>query len=128
CVLSKRQLRAFASVVTACRLVLMPFCSGHEREQTSDLICERRRGNRSGQDSKRRFASRSGGDRFLSFDRRSDRAEKRRPGDDLSEIGQSLRTIRIVKPEDRGLREHISRPEARGMVLVAFNLCRSALV
>ena len=54
--------------------------------------------------------------------------EERLPGADLAELGDHLRAIGIVEPEDRGLRESVRRAEARGMVGIALDLRRPAEV
>src|SRR6266404_445856 len=68
------------------------------------------------------------GNSALSVHGGTNSSKKRRPGHDLPEIRECLRTVGIIKSEHRSLREDIGRAEACGMVLVAFDLGRPALV
>ena len=101
----------------------MPLRRREARQQIANLRGERRRADRLGED-----AEPGALERLLRGQRGADRAEKRRPRADLAEIGERLRAVGIVEPENRGLREHVGRAEAARMQRVAFDLGRPPFV
>src|SRR6266571_8798661 len=106
----------------------MPLSCRQRCEQSLYLIGESRRRDRAGEYSQAvsdRFLS---CERALSYKRRLNRSQKRRPGYNVSKKGQRLRPIRIVEPQHRCLREHVGRAETCRVIFVAFYLCRSSFV
>ena len=53
---------------------------------------------------------------------------KRAEGPDLTEVGDRLRAVGVVQPEDGRLREEVGRSPAGRMLRVAFDLRRTAFV
>ena len=101
----------------------MPFGLGKKRQKRLNLRGERWRSNNSGQDAEARS--------IVGLHLRCEclRAfHKQRPRLDFAKFGHRLRAIRIVKIQDRSLREHIRGPKARRMIGVAFDLGRTTFV
>ena len=101
----------------------MPRRGGEARENVLNLRGERRRRDRLGQD-----AEAGAFRRLLRRRHCAHRADERRPRENFSHVRQRAHAIGIVKIEQRRLREHVGRAEARGMRRVAFNLRRPSFV
>ncbi len=101
----------------------MPFGFREKRQERLNLRGKRRRSDNAGQDAETRAArgSRRCRNGLRTF-------HKQRPGLDFPELGDRLRAIRIVKIQDRSLREHVRRAKARRVIGIAFDLRRSPFV
>ena len=63
--------------------------------------------------------------RFLRGERPANRGQKRLPGALVAHRHHALRAVGIVQAENVGLRKNIGAAERCGMLVVAFNLCRT---
>jgi hypothetical protein len=122
-VFAKREFRAGTCAVAARRIPLMPFRGRVSSQHIANLRGERRRVDRLGEDAQPRAF-----ERRLRRQRIANRTQERRPRPDLAEVGQRLRPVRIVEPENRRLREHVARAEAARMQRIPLDLGRAAFV
>ena len=112
-----------SGVHVAGRIPLMPDGSGEAREDVFHLRGERGRRDRFGENAQP-CALRS----LLRRGHGAHRADERRPRENLSHVRERLHAIGIVEIEQRGLREHVGRTEARRVRWVAFDLGRPPFV
>ncbi len=122
-VVAKGKLRAFTRAVADGGLPLVPFGLRKKRKERLNLRGQRRRSDDTGQDAETRAAPafHPGREGLRTF-------HKQRPGLDFPEFRHRLRAIRIVKIQDRGLREHVRCAKAGRMVGVTFDFRRPSLV
>ena len=122
-VLAQGDLRPETGVVPAGRVPLVPSRERQPSQQILNLRRQRRRIDRFGEDAHAGALQWELGD-----ERRAHRAQKRGPRADFADVRQGPHAMGIVEPEDRGLREHVSRPQARRMHRIAFDLGRPPFV
>jgi len=122
-VVAEGELRARASVVAARGIPLMPIRRRVAAEEIGNLIGERWRADRLGEEAKA-----SPLERLLCVQHRANRAEESRPRPNLAERHERLRSIGIVQAEDGRLREDVGRAQAARVPWVAFHLGRPSLV
>ena len=115
--LPEGQLRPFEHVVAIHRLIHMPFGLRISFQQRLHLVGQRGRRKWPGQDANPRSLQ-----GFLDGERATNRAEKIIPALHVAQICQGLRPVGVVHPQNGSLRENIGSTQARGMLVVAFDL------
>src|SRR5882762_7720013 len=122
-VASESKLRAFARAVADGGFPLVPLGLRKKRQQRLNLRGKRRRSDNPAQ------YTETGAVRAFHSSRDGLRAvHKQRPSLDFSKLRHRLRAIRVVKIQDRSLREHVRRANAGWMIGVAFDLRRPTFV
>ncbi len=116
--LAEGQLRAFEDVVAIHRLVDVPLGLRINLQEVAQLVGERGRRNRWGQN-----ADACALQRFLRAERAADCAQKCRPRALVAHRHYALRAIGIVEAENRSLRKDVGAAERCRMLIVAFDLC-----
>ena len=86
-------------------------------EKRLQLVRQRGRGNRRRQDADARPLQ-----TFLDTERGPHGLDQRSPRANVAQVGQGLRTVRVVHAQDRGLRKNIGAAETGRMLVVTFNL------
>ncbi len=115
----KRQLRSFARVVRPARLVHVPLRLRIKRQQRRHLRPKRRRSARIAQNPQPRAL------RALPIRAHvRDSRQESRPIADAPFTHHHLRTIRVVKRQNRSLGENIRRPQTSRMLQIPFHLRR----
>src|SRR5206468_299587 len=62
---------------------------------------------------------------LLNIQRPANRIQKIAPGANIAQVGDCLRAVRIVQPQDRSLRKDVRSAQARRMLRIAFDFCRT---
>ena len=105
------------------RLVNMPHRLRQGLQQGIDLAGERRRGDAAGHEMQAASALAAHGGK-----RPAQGALEHVPGGDaVDALGHRARAVGIVEVEDRGLGEHVGRPQAAGMERIALDLDRPSV-
>ena len=114
--LAERELRAFEHVVAVHRFIHVPLRLRIDLQESAQLIRERGRGNRL-----RQNADAGATQALLHSEGTFGFLQERRPGIHIAAIRNSLRAVRVVHAENRGLREDVGAAEAGRMLVVAFD-------
>jgi hypothetical protein len=122
-VLAECEPAALPGVVAPEWLPLHPLGLRQPAEQLVHLRAQRGRGDGLAEDTEARPLH-----RLLRRDDAAHRGDEGVESPDVAKVRDRRRAIRVVEVEDRGLREDVGGAAARGMIRVAFDLRRAALV
>ena len=105
------------------RLVDVPFCLGQVLQQRFDLLGQRRRDDRLGQQPQPGAAAAAAASRMAA----RDGGQRVAPGARLAQVGDRLRAVRVVERQHRGLVEDVGAAAAGRMIGIALDLGGPAL-